>query len=407
MAEKNILVLTYWSYQDALIQTYTLPYIKILREKGNSIGKVGLLTLEQGRYSINKEEQEGVKKKLLKGNIELLSVKYQPFGFKGFLMWGQLLPKLVYYCLNNKVSYIHAWCTPAGALGYVISLLTGIPLILDSFEPHAEPMVEAAVWKKNGLAFKLLFLLERLQAKRAKKVIACVDKMQEYASDKYALKIDNFHCKPAAVDFSLFDLKKRKNKALLHELGLEHKIVCVYAGKFGGSYLQQEVFDFFSVAYQHWGNKFRVLLLSAHPKHEIAAWMEACNIPKQIVLQEFVSHKKVPLYMGLADFGIIPFVPVPSKRYGSPIKTGEYMAMGLPTIITSNISDDSEIIEGEGIGYVLKGLNRAEYQNAIFTMEKLLHGEEKHRIESRICDVAKKYKTFTIAERVYQEVYSD
>ena len=28
----NILVLTQWSFKDALIQTYTLPYVEILRE---------------------------------------------------------------------------------------------------------------------------------------------------------------------------------------------------------------------------------------------------------------------------------------------------------------------------------------------------------------------------------------
>ena len=28
----NVLVLTYWSYKDALIQTYTLPYVRIIQK---------------------------------------------------------------------------------------------------------------------------------------------------------------------------------------------------------------------------------------------------------------------------------------------------------------------------------------------------------------------------------------
>ena len=31
MTMKNIVVLTYWSFNDALIQTYTIPYIKIIK----------------------------------------------------------------------------------------------------------------------------------------------------------------------------------------------------------------------------------------------------------------------------------------------------------------------------------------------------------------------------------------
>ena len=85
----------------------------------------------------------------------------------------------------------------------------------------------------------------------------------------------------------------------------------------------------------------------------------------EIIVKCFVPHAEVPNYMGLGDFGIIPFVPVPSKRYGSPIKTGEYMAMGLPTVITKDISDDSDLIEKYQIGTVLKELTSQEYKKAV------------------------------------------
>ena len=44
-----------------------------------------------------------------------------------------------------------------------------------------------------------------------------------------------------------------------------------------------------------------------------------------------------------------PVKPVPTKRYCTPVKDGEYWALGLPVIITEGISDDSGIIRENGI----------------------------------------------------------
>ncbi len=42
---KKILVLTYWAYNGPLIQSYTLPYLRVIA-KYNSIEKISLVTLE-------------------------------------------------------------------------------------------------------------------------------------------------------------------------------------------------------------------------------------------------------------------------------------------------------------------------------------------------------------------------
>ena len=44
---RNILVLTYWSYSDALIQAYTLPYLRIMLRVLPPGSKVHLVTLEK------------------------------------------------------------------------------------------------------------------------------------------------------------------------------------------------------------------------------------------------------------------------------------------------------------------------------------------------------------------------
>lgn len=400
----NILVLTYWSYKDALVQTYTLPYLKIISKYVPENSRIYLFTLEQTHLAITKKEKMVIEEELKAYGIYLLPFVYHKFGLKAIVSWLFQIPYLFIFCKIKSISHIHSWCTPAGAIGYILSNLTRKPLILDSFEPHAEPMVEAGQWKKGSIAFRILFTLEKLQSRKAKIVIACVEKMKEYAREKYDVQLNDFYHKPACVNFELFTPQKTKNETLLQQLGISDKIVCVYAGKFGGSYLKQEVFDLFKVAFDFWKGDFRVILLTNHPDDEIKRWRENSELPEKVVIKRFVPHLQVPEYLGLGDFGIVPFVPVPSKRFGSPIKTGEYMAMGLPIVITNNISDDSMVIENSGIGAILKQLNKEEYQKAILKIDFLIK-EDRKVTQQKIREIAYREKQFRLADNVYKQVY--
>ena len=277
--------------------------------------------------------------------------------------------------------------------------------MVDSYEPHAEPMLESGTWTKRSLAFRVLFAFEKWQSHHATIVIACVEKMKEYARKKYNVKLKRFYSKPACVDFKLFSEKKIKNQELLKSFNLIDKKVLLYAGKFGGSYMTEEVFDLIKVAQDYFGNQFRVLLLGKHLDKDIKQNCYCRGIDPKIVLHMFVPHKEVASYMGLADFAITPFIPVPSKRYGSPIKNGEYWAMGLPVIIPANISDDSDIILKYNIGAVIEKLDSAAYLESIKKIELIL-SEEPDELRERIRNVAKKYRSFEIADKVYKEIYA-
>ncbi|WP_462252214.1 glycosyltransferase [Ekhidna sp.] len=390
--EKNILVITYWSFKDALIQTYTLPYVEIIKKQLHPNAKIHLVTLDP---EVTIEESE---------TFSHVSFKYHRFGIKAIFGHFFNLIRLLFLIRKAKIDVIHTWCTPAGGLGYLLSKLTRKELVIDSFEPHAEPMVESGTWAANGLAFKILFWMEKMQSKNAQAAIACVPEMEKYAVDKYSKCPAKFFVKPACVDLDLFSIKKKEIDILKKRYNLEKEIICVYAGKFGGSYLTSEVFDFFKVANDYWDGDFKALLLNNHPSEQIKAWCDEAGFDHTKVIHEFVPHHEVPNFIGLADFAITPFIPVPSKRYGSPIKTGEYWAMGLPVVITKGISDNSGIIKKEGIGAVLDDLNTKSYQDAVMKIDSLMKLSADSR-RDKIREVARRYRDFSIAEKVYQQLY--
>ncbi len=396
---KNILIVTYWSFSDALIQTYTLPYLELILKTLPPDSSLFLLTLDKDKIT----SSYSTKNKAIKN----ISIQYKSFGFKGFIMWGKIFLKLLRLIRKENISTIHCWCTPAGMIGYILSIFTGKELIIDSYEPHAEAMIQNGAWKKNSFAFKLLFKFEKLQTSKAKYLIAASEGMKQYANDKFNHSSENILVKPACVNLELFSFKNKKNKQLIKNLHLENKIVCVYAGKFGGIYLDYEVFDFFKAAETYWKDNFKVLILSSQLPNEINYLKLKSGLKPETVIVKYVEHSQIPNYIGLADFAITPVKSVPSKKYCSPIKDGEYWALGLPVVITKDISDDSGIIEDNNIGSILYELNENSYFESIKNIDFILKNTTPKELYKKIRLIAEKYRNFEIAAKVYNYIYGN
>jgi len=403
-ASGNILILTQWSFNDALVQTYTLPYVDIIRKIVSSDRKIFVVTSEQTSIALSPAEVQSINTGWEKRNMELVVQPYRRFGWRKLVAGISGLYKLFRLIQKNKISVIHAFCTPAGSLGYILCKLTSTRLLIDSYEPHAEAMVENGTWKKSSFAFRILFFLEKKLTKKAEHLIATTGEMMDYAKRKFGIYPRSFFVKPACVNMDQF-YPRAKDATLLKELNLESKLVGVYAGKLGGIYLREEVFDFIKACYDFWGDRFRFLFLSRTTKEEIETETKRTGIPSQVIINRFVFHEEIPRYMSLGDFALNPVKPVPTKRYCTPIKDGEYWAMGLPVAISPNISDDSDIIEKEKIGVVVDFRDRIGRNEAVKRMGLLLDDSRKNELSSRIQKVAEKYRSFEIAKKIYAEVY--
>ncbi len=394
---RQVLVITYWCWDEALVQTYTLPYVRMMLGVLPPGSTVHLVTLEKGAYKSGAQQREP--------GIVGHAFRYRPFGLRGSGMLVSLIMALCGMVWRHGIDTVHAWCTPAGMVGYTVSFVTRRPLIIDSYEPHAEAMVENGTWSRNGSAFRVLFFFERLQTRRASAVIAAASGMREYALRTYGIVPKNFHVKPACVDLERFGERNVKRQQLLERYGLVGKLVMVYAGKFGGIYLEQEVFDLIRAARDHWGERLHVLLLTGHDADELTRFMERAGLPKELFTIMQVPHALIPDHIGLGDVALTPVRSVPTKRYCTPIKDGEYWALGLPVIITRFISDDSEIIRAHGIGAVLEECTPECYARAIREVDALLHRYDAAQRFRLIRPVAEKYRHFRIAEAVYQHIY--
>ena len=405
---RNVLALTYWSYKDALVQSAVMPYLRMIRRQLPEGSRIFLFTLEQPHLAMGEEEARLVRERLeAEEGVRLVAFPYSRFGPRAVLRWAALIPRLWWLCLRGRVADIHAWCTPAGGAGYILSKLTGAPLVLDSYEPHAESMVEVGHWDRRSLGFRILFLLEKLQTRRLRAAIATARGVREYAESKYGVRIERFYVKPATVDLDMFAPRHVKDPALLREYGLEGKLVCVYAGKIGGIYLEREIFDFFKAAVARWGGRFRVLLLTDASDERVASLAAASGLDPAVLVKRFVPFAEVPRYMGLGDFALNPVRPVPTKRYCTSVKDGEYWATGLPVVIPRDISDDSDIIRERRIGAVLDEFTPEAYARAVAEIDALLKSHTRGELAAKVRAVAAEHRDLSTRWGIYEELYGE
>ena len=400
---RNILVLTYWSFNDPLIQTYTLPYLKIMISVLPAGSKIYLLCLEQKQYAGETQDTVSKLRDLEALGIHVIQKKYVPFGTKAILAWAPILVQLSAIILLKKIKYIHCWCTPPAIFGLILAKVWRRKLILDSYEPHAETMLENNVWHPSSRSYKILNVFEKLMTKNADFIIGTTKGMLEYAKRKYGHSIRNFEVKPACVNVEQFNFQMEKDQGLAKSLGLQDKTVMLYAGKFGGIYYDKEVFEFIKVARDYFGaDKFRALILSNHSQEEIELFCKEIDLDSNCIVLRFVKHQEIQNYMRLADFAICPVRSIPTKRYCTPIKTGEYWSMGLPVMISKDISDDSRIISERKIGYEWQSMDNQEFLRSCAVISEMM---KDNTLQERVRITAFDYRDFDIAIKVYEKVY--
>ncbi len=395
----KVLFLSYWSLNDGLTQSTVIPHLKILAGFSH-VEKIVFCTVERNRH-----EKALAKEPFLEKVIyhSLFSRKL-PWGFAtkvvDFLSFPGIIKQL---CKKNDVDLILARGTPAGALVMNVANELKIPFIVESFEPHADYMLESGVWGPYDPRYLFQKKWEKELTHKAAHLIPVTENFSKYLTDSGVSpeKIDVIPCCVNEISFS-FDPGAREIFRERWHLNDRH-IVGVYVGKFGGIYYDKEAFDLFYYSKKFFGERFFLLILSPDPEKEIQEKLLKVGFSNDGFLVTYKPHNEVNSYLSAADFAFSPIKPAPSRIYCSPVKDGEYWANGLPVLITNGVGDDSRIIEKENAGVVIYSMEEKEIFRSLERIKTILN-EKGYR--TRISKLASKYRSFSIAENIYKKLFS-
>ncbi|UXP32946.1 hypothetical protein N6H18_03120 [Reichenbachiella agarivorans] len=387
-----ILVFIYNSYRDPLFQNLLLRYIKTLSENG--CYRFDLITFEQPEYALTAEETQQEKKELEDYNIYWHPRKFHT---GRFLLIKKAIDVITTFFLvfsiklKYKTQYIFAFANVAAAISVIFTRLLNLKLVIYSYEPHSDFMVELGLWQKSSWNYLILNSLEKMAARHASDIMTGTIHMVE------KLKAEGIKAKvyraPTAVDSGTFYFKPEARYELRKSLDVHDKTVYIYPGKLGGLYYEREIINLFAALYAHDDHAF-FLIATNYDHDKIVTWMKEENIPQSAYhLRPFIPSSQMPDYLSAADMGIVAIPPTPSQKFRSPTKVAEYLLCGLPYIVCKGISEDDTIAKEHKVGIVL---NQYSKNNAVSDMTRIsaLLLVDKSVMQQRCINIGLTYRSY-------------
>jgi hypothetical protein len=288
----------------------------------------------------------------------------------------------------------------AGAIGYLVWRKTKVPYIVESFEPHSAYMRESKIWDVWDPRYWIQLYYENVQKRTASWILP--------VSFAYSRKLiqdgipkQKVITVPCCLNIYEFEWSIEKRHSIRKKLNIdEEAVVGIYVGKFGGIYYDEEAFDLFLAAQNHFGASFNLIILTDHEKSALLSKCEKAGLKLSTIHIQHVQRKDVVSFLSASDFGFSLYKKTPSKRFLSPIKIGEYWANGLPVLIEEDIGDDADIVQKEG-GGVLYNMNALPPD---FTKLEELLRLGRSELAREISKIAKRHRDIGLVENAYSRI---
>lgn len=393
----RILFLSYWPLRDGLTTSTVFPHLRLLQERVD-VEAVRLVTIERGAeaqaelsfepdFPADKITFEPLRSR---PGAHVLLTKIEDF--------TRFPDELLRQATAFKADFILARGAPAGALAYLVWQKSRLPFYVESFEPHADYMLESGVWRRWDPRYLFERYWEKRQKELAKGLMPVAEnyRQQLIAEGVPASRIATVPC---SVDAQKFQFNDVARQSVRHRLGFASTaVVGIYVGKFGGIYYDAEAFAVFRAAADHFGPTFRLIILTPDAESEVRAKLQAVGLSSETVFVTKAAHPEVPDYLSAADFAFATIKPAPCRLFCSAIKIGEYWASGLPVLLPPGVGDDSAIAEAEGGGAVFDLTQPSSLAaSLVFLTELLLQPDYRRRIH----ELAVRHRSVSRAQDAY------
>jgi glycosyltransferase involved in cell wall biosynthesis len=369
------LYLSYFGLREPLVQTQVLPYLRELSRGG--IG-VGLLTFEPARRtSWSRSEAREWCDRLQADGIRWFSLPYHklpslPATTYDIAVGGWMAARFV---RRHGYDVVHARAHVAAAMGAIAKRLTGCRLIFDIRGFNPEEYVDAGVWPPDGLNYRLAKRVERRLLSTADGFVVLTERARDilfpgcFDTDSRGRPIEVIPC---CVDMGRFQAVAALPRGQIRQdLGIDGRRVLVYLGALGGFYLTEEMAELMAVAHRQDASTFSMILTQSNPDL-IVERLKRLRVPRDCYFVRRIPHHEVPRYLRAANIALSFIKPSHSKLASSPTKIAEYLASGLPIICNAGIGDLDEVIEGDGVGALIREFNADHYDRVLRAAEGLL-----------------------------------
>lgn len=355
---KQHLVIIYHSFDDPIFKGLMLRYIQSYQQRnGVDNNAFHIITFEQKAYQISPKDTLNVKNQLKLSNIFWHPLQYHTdtnrlLLFKKLYDLTTAAKKSIELHIKWRFTNTMGFTTISGILAFFISKILRNRSVLLNIEPHSDYLVDFGQLNKASFKYKVLNRLEKLIITYANHVTVPTKNALSVWENKKTK--GSIHFVPTCIDFSDFQYDSNVEPHIRKSLNLEDDVkIIIYVGKFDGIYYSiNDATDIFNKIRLESTSKVFFYIITTDSVEKIKNILRNKGMVNYLVVEK-IPYEELSRHISAADYGMLLIPSLPSQKYRCPIKTANYLACGIPYIITPNIGDDSDIALSEGIGVVL------------------------------------------------------
>lgn len=339
-----------------------LPYLEGLAAAGH---RIHLLTFEVSHPST--ADRDHLRRALADQGIAWHMLSYHkrpslPATAADTAIGASVAARLV---TRNRLDLIHARSHVPAAMALAVRRRTDCGLLFDIRGLLAEEYVDAGAWRAGGLPFRLVKSVERRALTQADGAVVLTERARLHLfGDRWSTDAGGpVAVIPTCADTDAIAAGAAERDRIRHCLGMGREPVIVYLGKFGTWYMEDELARFFSVA-RGVIPELRLLVISQSDVTPVQRALKVCGVPTNSVVTTQVRPTEVGAHLAAADMAVSFIRDSPSKLASSPTKIAEYLAAGLPIVVSPGVGDTDAMIRSHNVGVVISGHTDADYASA-------------------------------------------
>lgn len=196
-----------------------------------------------------------------------------------------------------------------------------------------------------------LFKVECTATREADAVICVSSAMKDYVRSDYDVPDSRQIVIPCCPDIKAFERAVETRAAIRTRLGIADRFVVTYSGSLSAWQLPNACIDLFCAIQKHFPNAHFLALTTDDASMNRLIAEKGLSSKQVSVLR--LRHTEVPSHLAAADVGLLLREPSLVNRVSSPVKFGEYLAAGVPVIMSEGVGDYSALAASERVGMVL------------------------------------------------------
>jgi len=345
MKKKILFFVPEWNaLTSAILHSQVLSVARFLSENGFECMFVG---------SMNEGANESEAEKLITDQygipVIIRAVDSMKYGYLGMRLSSWRLHQATKNLIKNfRPDYIYSQSIVGSNESKKLAVQCNAVAVLDVKAVLSE---EVKLRRKNAiLRYYYIRYVEKVELKKADKLV-CVSQNLKTCIENISGR------KKVSVIPCCFDKKKFRFDGIVRQevrkaLGFNsnQKVICYSGGLSNWQRIDDIISLYEEVSKQTQGFKF---LFLTRELNQLQLKLDKSILCRTDYVIKSCQHDDVYRYLSAADAGIIMREDTIVNNVASPIKIAEYLACGLPVILTRGIGDASDLISQNNLGLLL------------------------------------------------------